>query len=78
MFVDQCQSKLLSKFKAIEDSLYSVGLIDYLMVHVYQEYDVHWFRFTCNVSSLSVQYTTLEVLTKTSWWFANWLIIIVN
>lgn len=61
MFVDQCQSKLLSKFKAIEDSLYSVGLIDYLMVHVHQEYDVHWFLFRCNVSSLSVQYTTLDV-----------------
>lgn len=61
MFVDQCQSKLLSNFKAIEDSLYSVGLIDYLMVHVHQEYGVHWFRFTCNVSSLSVQYTTLDV-----------------
>lgn len=45
MFVDQCQSRLISKFKAIEDSLYSVGLIDYLMVRVYQEYDVHWFLF---------------------------------
>lgn len=34
MFVDQCQSKLLSKFKAIEDSLCTstVGLIDYLLV----------------------------------------------